>query len=470
MVRGFAILAAVYAAVVYLVPWPAAVKPGGAQLTGLFLATIVGSILEPIPAGAIVLLAVAFAPLVGGLTMAEALGGYANPSVWLVLVAFLISRALIQTGLARRIALLFVRRFGGTSVGVAYSLAASDMVLASMIPSNGARSAGIVLPIVRAISELYGSHPIGFPGAPSADRLGSFLMTGVYQAVCITSGMFITGQVSNFLARDMAHEMGFEISFASWIQASIVPGLLSLLAVPLVALWIMRPGIRRTPEARAFAASELAKLGPIKRAEKIVIAVFAAVGFFWVTSRESWGVDITVTALLGCMTLLVTGVLTWDDIRGESNGWAIFIWYGGLFRLAQGLNDAGVTKAFAESVAGTLGGWGWPTLLAITIVVYFYAHYAFASITAHMVSMFPPFAAVLVAQGAPLGLAVWTFAFLANISACLTHYGTTPAPVYFAQNYVTLKRWWQVGLVASVVHLAIWTTAGFGWWKLLGIW
>ena len=470
MLRGFAILAAVYLGVVYLVPWPDTVKPGGAELTGLFLVTIVGSILEPIPAGAIVLLAVALTPLTGSLTMAEALGGYANPSVWLVLVAFFISRALIQTGLARRIALFFVRQFGGTSLGVSYSLAASDMVLAGMIPSNGARSAGVILPIVRAIAELYGSHPRGSPGPETADRIGSFLMTGVYQAVCITSAMFITGQVSNFLARDMAQEAGFDISFASWVQASIVPGLLSLAAVPLISMWINRPAVRRTPEARAFAAGELEKLGPMNRGEKIVIGVFLAVGFFWMTSREPWGVDITVTALLGCMTLLLAGVLTWDDIKSEGNGWTIFIWYGGLFRLAQGLNDAGVTKAFADGVASVLEGYSWPALLAITIVIYFYAHYAFASITAHMVSMFPPFLAVLLAQGAPLGLSVWTFAFLANISACLTHYGTTPAPVYFAQNYVTLQRWWKMGLVASIIHLVIWTTVGFAWWKLLGIW
>jgi DASS family divalent anion:Na+ symporter len=134
------------------------------------------------------------------------------------------------------------------------------------------------------------------------------------------------------------------------------------------------------------------------------------------------------------------------------------------------MNDAGVTRAFADGVGGALGGYGWPTLFGFTILIYFYAHYAFASITAHMVSMFPAFLAVLVAQGAPLGLTVWTFAFFANLSACLTHYGTTPAPVYFAQNYVTLRRWWGVGLACSVVNLVIWTTAGFAWWKFLGIW
>ena len=465
MLRGLAILAAVYFAVVYLIPKPAAVKPEGWRLTGIFAATIVGSIIEPIPAGALVLLAVTLSALMGGLTITEALSGYSNSSVWLVLVAFFISRALIQTGLARRIALFFVRAFGHSSLGVAYSLAASDMVLAGMIPSNGARSAGVVLPIVRSISELYGS----FPGE-TANRLGAYLMSAVYQAVCVTSAMFITGQVSNFIARDLAHQAGYEISPAGWIRATIVPGLLSMAVVPWLTMKVIRPTIQKTPEARAFAASELANMGPMKTAEWILTCVFATVCFFWVTSRTSWGVDITVTALLGVMVLLLTGVLTWEDIRSEKAGWGIFIWYGGLYRLAQGLNDAGVTKAFANNVGGMLEGYGWPTLFAITIVVYFYAHYAFASITAHMLSMFPAFLAVLLMKGAPIGLAVWTFACFANLSACLTHYGTTPAPVYFAQDYVSLKKWWQAGALASVAHLLIWTTVGFAWWKLIGIW
>jgi DASS family divalent anion:Na+ symporter len=465
MLRGFAILVAVYFVVVLAIPKPAAVKPEGWRLTGIFAATIVGSIIEPIPAGALVLLAVTLSALIGGLTITEALSGYSNSSVWLVLVAFFISRALIQTGLARRIALFFVRAFGKSSLGVAYSLAASDMVLAGMIPSNGARSAGVVLPIVRSIAELYGSHP-----GETAERLGAYLMSAVYQSVCVTSAMFITGQVSNFLARDMAAQAGYDITPAGWIRATIVPGLLSMAAVPWLTMRVIRPTIQKTPEARQFAAAELTKMGSMKSAEWILTCVFSVVCFFWVTSRTPWGVDITVTALLGCMVLLLTGVLTWEDIRGEKAGWGIFIWYGGLYRLAQGLNDAGVTKAFANAVGSQLGGYGWHALFAITIVIYFYAHYFFASITAHMLSMFPAFLAVLLMKGAPIGLAVWTFACLANLSACLTHYGTTPAPVYFAQDYVSLKKWWQAGALASVAHLLIWTTAGFAWWKLIGIW
>ncbi|PYT15189.1 MAG: hypothetical protein DMG59_14585 [Acidobacteria bacterium] len=84
--------------------------------------------------------------------------------------------------------------------------------------------------------------------------------------------------------------------------------------------------------------------------------------------------------------------------------------------------------------------------------------------------MFPPFLAVLLAKGAPIGLMVYAFACFANFAAGLTNYGTTPSPMFFAQNYVPLKKWWQVGAVVSVANLLIWGTVGFGWWKLIGIW
>src|SRR5580698_2244665 len=229
--RGMLALVAVYCAVVYLIPRPATVNPAGWRLTGIFIATIAGSIIQPIPGGALVLLAVTLAALFGGLTVEQALAGYGDKSVWLVMAAFFISRALVNTGLARRIALFFVRMFGKSSLGVAYALSLSDLVLAGVIPSNGARSGGAILPIVRSIAELYGSKP----GA-TAGVLGSFLMTAVYQSICVTSAMFYTGQASNPLAARIAAGFGYQVTWASWIQAAIVPGLVSLLLVPWVVM------------------------------------------------------------------------------------------------------------------------------------------------------------------------------------------------------------------------------------------
>jgi DASS family divalent anion:Na+ symporter len=460
-----AALPLLYCIVVFLVPRPASVRPEGWRLLGIFVATIGGLILRPIPGGALVLAGITLAALFGGMRATQALGGFGDPVVWLVMAAFFISDALLSTGLARRIALVFVRAVGGSSLGVCYALSATDLVLASVIPSNGARSGGVVLPIARSVAELYGSYP-----GPTAALLGSFLMTGVYQSICVTAAMFMTGQASNPLAANIATEtLHYPVTLVSWFAAGIVPGICSMIVVPAVVYRLNRPQIRRTPEARAFAAGELARMGAMDRPQITVLAVFLAVCGLWVTTSFHH-IDITVTALLGAVALLLSGVLKWEQVVANKAAWDIFIWYGGLVRMGQALGEAGVTRAFAHGVAGIFPGAGWVALLALALLIYFYSHYGFASITAHILAMFAPFCAVLIAQGAPPGLTVFSFACFSNLAAGLTHYGTTPAPMFFAHHYVPFRKWWSIGFTVSVVNLAIWSTVGFAWWKLIKVW
>lgn len=464
MYRKLAVLAGIFGAFVFLVPRPEALTPGAWRLAGLFLATVAGLILQPVPGGAVVLLAVTLAPLLTPLKLSDALGGYADPTVWLVMAAFFIARALINTGLARRIALWFVRAFGHSTLGVCYALGLSDMVLASIIPSNAARSGGVILPIARSIAGLYGSEP----GA-TARRMGAFLMAGVYQSICVTAAMFFTGQASNPLAAQMAGGFGYSVTWASWIWAACVPGLCSLALTPWIVSRIYPPEIRRTPEAAEFARAELEKMGPMSRQEKILLAVFVSVCGAWASS--SWtGIDITVTALCGSAVLLLTRVLGWQDVTGEHAAWDIFIWYGGLLRLGKALHEQHVTEAFAQRFGGMLAGLEWFALLVVALLVFYYAHYLFASITAHLLALYAPFLALLTVKGAPLGLVVFSFACFANLSAGLTNYGTTPSPMYYAQGYVSLKDWWRVGFLVSLCHLAVWGSVGFAWWKLIGLW
>ena len=62
------------------------------------------------------------------------------------------------------------------------------------------------------------------------------------------------------------------------------------------------------------------------------------------------------------------------------------------------------------------------------------------------------------------------FAFFANFSAGLTHYGTTPGPIVFSVGYVSQRTWWRVGFLISLVNVAIWLTVGMVWWKITGLW
>ena len=453
------------AAIVLAFPPPAGIDPRSWQLLAIFAATITGCIVRPLPGGAVVLLGVATLAVTRVLPVNEALGGYADPIVWLVLAAFFMSRGMVKTGLGRRIAFLFIKVLGKRSLGLGYALISSDMVLASVVPSNAARSGGILFPIGKSLAEAYGSRP-----GPSATRLGAYLLTLMYQCDVVICAMFLTGQASNVLIAKFARDAtGIELSYARWLLAALVPGLITLLVLPLILYRFFPPEIKHTPEASALASEELRRMGRMSRHETLMLLVFALIAALWMTSGLH-GLHYAVVALVGVAVLLVTGVLNWDDIVTERNAWDVFVWYGGLVRMAEALGETGIIKRFAEVAASFTTGWTWWTALALLLLIYFYVHYGFASITAQVTAMYIPFITVIIAAGAPPYLAVLSLAYFSNLNASLTHYGTTPAPIYFGAGYVTQRLWWRIGLVASLITIPIWVIFGFTWWKVLKLW
>src|ERR1044071_2079750 len=66
--------------------------------------------------------------------------------------------------------------------------------------------------------------------------------------------------------------------------------------------------------------------------------------------------------------------------------------------------------------------------------------------------------------------AVLSLAYFSNLAAALTHYGTTPAPIYFGAGYTTQRTWWTVGLITSLITISVWSLVGFTWWKVLRLW
>ena len=462
--RGLAALVLLYLVLAHLIPAPATITPQGWRQTAIFITVIAGMVTEPLPASALVLIGLT-GMAANGIPMREVLGGFAQPSVWLVIIAMLIAKVMLDCGLARRIALLFVRAVGRTSLGVAYALQMTDVTLASGVPSITARSAGMVLPIARSIAELFDSRP-----GPTAKRLGAFLIAAMYQGSAVACAMFLTGQASNLLGADLALKLAnVEVTWASWFVAAIVPGLLSCAVVPWIAYRLLTPEVTSTPEAPIFAAAELKKMGPLSRDEWVTLLVFVGVGLMWITS--AWHrLDVTFVAMVGIGVLLASGTLTWQAASGERSAWDVFVWYGGMLRMGELLNNTGSTRVLAENVAGLFLGIPWAVVLVGILIIYFYAHYFFASITAHMLAMFPPFVAVLIGIGVPPPLAVYSLLCTTNLTAGLTHYGTTTGPILFGVGYVSSADWWKVGFVTSVANIVIWLAAGGVWWKWLGFW
>lgn len=453
--------------VIYFLPVPDGVDPRGMHMAGIFVGTILGLILQPLPTASMALVGLAAAMMTGTMTPEkEALQGFGNATIWLIVAAFFIADGFLITGLGRRIALLFVSVLGRSSLGLSYGMALTDLVLAPATPSNTARAGGVVYPIVTSLATVNDSEPTS---DESRRRLGSYLSLTSVQVNTVTSAMFVTAMAGNPLAVSFASHQQVTITWGTWALAAIVPGLVALATMPWVMSKVYPPSLRSTPEAPAQARQQLREVGPMSRAEWIMLATFVVLLLLWVLGG-TLRINATAAAFLGVAILLVTKVLTWKDMAKNSGAWSTLIFFSVLVGMATHLNTLGVIDWIGNTVSSLVGGMPWPIAFGILALVYFYVHYFFASNTAQIVAMYSVFLGAAIGAGTPALFAALAFGFIGNLIGGISHYASGPAGVIYGSGYVTTAEWFKVGFIASVVNILIWTVVGSGWMFVMGLW
>lgn len=466
----------------FVVPVPEGVSSNAWHLLALFVGTIVAIIGKVMPIGAIAVLAITLVALTGVTNespsgaVKDALSGFSNSLIWLIGIAIMISRGLAKTGLGNRIGYYFIALFGRKTIGVGYALAISELIIAPVTPSNTARGGGIIHPIMKSIATSFGSSP----EAGTSRKIGHYLALVNYHINPITSAMFITATAPNpLIVKLIADATGADISitWGTWALAALLPGLICIALVPLVVYAVYPPEVKSTPDASLFAQNKLHEMGRLSFDEKVMVSVFALLLILWagvpaMLFGPAFTVNTTAVAFLGLSVLLVTGVLSWEDVLKEKSAWDTVVWFSALVMMATFLNKLGLVGWFSHVVEGSIAhlGFGWEISALILVVVYFYVHYFFASTTAHITAMFAAFYSAGLVLGAPplyLGLLL---AGASSLMMSLTHYATGTSPIIFGSGYVSMENWWVMGFIMSLVNLLVWGVVGGLWWKVLGYW
>jgi anion transporter len=461
----YSLLALGIVLVLWFMPTPSGLKPQAWHLFAVFFGTIVAFITQPMPTGPIALISFVGVVLTQIVPASEALGYFSNSNTWLIVSAFIYARGFIKTGLGRRIAFLLTKAFGDSTIKLAYSLSLSDLIMAPAVPSNTARAGSVLFPILRSLCTTFKSEP-----GETSRKIGAFLVQSVFQCNAVTSATFLTAMAANPMVAELAGKtLNVKITWGSWLLGAIVPAIISLLVIPLFLFKVYPPEIKKTPEARVMAEEELAKMGAPSFAEKVMLAVFVLSLAFWSTSQYT-GLDTVIIALTAISVLLVTDVLEWNDVASEKTAWDTFVWASIVLGLAGSLVKVGFITWFAKGIGASISGIDGFYALAILLVAYMYAHYGFASLSAHVSAMYAAFIAVAAAAGVPPLLAALSLGYLSSLCAGLTHYSTGPAPLYFGAGYVDQATWWKLGFMTSLLHLVIWVGLGSLWWKVLGLW
>jgi len=393
------------------------------------------------------ILALSATVLTGTLKPHEAYSGFSEGFILLIIVAFLIARGVIKSGLGKRIA----------SLGLAYSVIAADMLIAPAFPSNTARS-GVLFPLVNSLAADSGSKVAD----GSRKKIGSFLMMASMAGLTLSSTLWLTAMAANPAGAKMALEYGIEISYGSWVMAAFLPVLALFFLVPWVIYKVYPPEIHHTPDAPLIAQAALNKMGRVSRNEWIMGSVFVGMVTLWMLS-STLGLDKTAVAFLGLGVLMVSNIFTLEDMKEEGNALGTLIWFAILFAMSLYLNKLGFMGWLGDHISTLIAGYSWGVVYVSLIIAYVLIHYFFVSQTAQMLALFSVFLEVGMSAGVPPYLMAFMLLFATNFNAIITPQGSSANVIYAGSGYIEALEIYRVGGIITLLNTVVFLTLGTAW-------
>jgi len=441
----------------WLTPVPAGLSPPAWHLFAVFAAAIASVLVGAFPLLTSTMLAVAAAVLTGTISPAQAFAGFANPSVLLVIIAFLVAQAIVKSGLGNRISLFMVSRFGRSPLGLAYSVVLTDAVIAPAFPSNTARG-GVLYPVVLSVAQGAGSKP----GDDQERRLGGYLMYCTMASLAVSSALWMTATSANPIGLQIAKDFGLDIGFGKWLLTASVPALTAIVLLPLVVARLFPPGVKATPEAPAAARAALGQMGSLSREERITAVAFALMVGGWIFA-DALKLNVTSIAFAGLGVLLMTNVLTLDDIAKQGDTLSTFLWLAVLFALSGQLNELGFMSFVGQRLAAQLTGLSWPVTYVALVALYVAIHYMFVSQSSQVLALLGVFLDVGTRGGVPAPLMAFALLFASSYFSVITPQGGSQNVIFVGSGYLTQGALYRLGLLVTLFFLAVFLVVGTPW-------
>ncbi|MCZ6831175.1 MAG: DASS family sodium-coupled anion symporter [Gammaproteobacteria bacterium] len=442
--------------VIWFTPVPAGLDPQAWQLFAIFAAVIFSVISGALPIVLASILGLVAAVMTATLEPRQAYAGFGEGLIWLIVAAFLVGRGVINSGLGYRVAYLLVRRFGSSSLGLGYSLVATDALIAPAFVSNTARS-GVLFPIVCALAESNHSRPED----GSRRHIGAYLTMTSMAGLALSSGLWLTAMGANPIGVALAAGYGIKIDFGSWFLASSVPTITAMLVVPWMLYRVFPPELKATPHAPIEAQARLDEMGPLSRKEWTTLATVLGLVGGWAFAG-ALGIDTASVALLGFAVLMLGGVFTLEDLRKSGGALEILIWFAILFTMSSELNRLGFMSYLGDQLAGGLVDLPWPLLYTSLIVIYVLIHYLFVSQTAQLLALFGVFLSIAVPH-VPGPLIAMMLLLATNFFSVITPQGSSCNVILAGSGYVTSREIYKYGGLITLANLVIYLVIGTPW-------
>ena len=433
---------------------------------------------------------------------ADAVAGFADPVIFLLLAGFVLAEALQAHGVDRRVALAVLVRFGTSARGLVLGVMVATALL-SMVVSNTATVA-MMVPVVLGIVESVTDLAEVDAGDARASNLQVAMLLGVAYAASIGGVGTLIGTPPNAIVVGQLGELvGREVTFVQWLAIG-----LPLVAVTLPVAWVLLTYVVYPPErydvdrARERARSELRSMGTLSTRGRRTVAIFAATAALWILGGleflfadllpSAWRVTLfggagasvfgpgghegvlfyVLVGLLAVPALVTSGAAAWDDLVDID--WGTLLLLGGGISLANALSDTGATRWLAEVTLGPLEGSS-VLLVLLAVIALTVAVGELASNTAMAAIVAPLLVNAGPAYAGALGTSAETASVLLAVTgAVAASYGfalpvaTPPNAIVFGAGYVERDHMLRAGVLLDVVVVLL--TTGMAYLLIRSLW
>ncbi len=408
-------------------------------------------IFEPVPLQVTALCIGVLLALTGVSSVKDAWAAYMHPVVVFIMSCLIFAIALEKVGITKRMGYYIARKAGDSVVRFTFILACG-LGLASTVMHDAAATAiaiSAMLPMMRAA------------GVEPHTNTARFMMLSLPFA-CSSGGMgtLIGGGRCMVSAAFLKEFTGIEITFLDWFVFAFPAALVTVPVAVAVVYFLYRPD--PTLKLPKFETES----GPFSPAEKRTLWILVVIMLVWLT--KNWhGLDYSLTGPLGIAALVLSGVLTWDDIQ-EHLEWGTFLFiFGGGLALGLAMESSGAAKYFANLFFPLVKGGGWLLLFGAIAVFGALVTNVMANVAAAALIM-PIALPLAVMEGVDPRIIALCLGMATSFAMILV-IGCPPNAIAYSYKQFTSFDLTKAGLVATPILLGILILVAATWWKLIGL-
>ena len=438
------------------------INPAIDKVIAVALWMIIWWVTEAVSISVTALIPLALFPLLGIGDIKEVASNYANPIVYLFFGGFVIALALEKVNLHKRIALSILKITGTKANGIILGFMIATGLM-SMWISNTA-STVVMLPIAVSVIQLLIDDEDGF--TKNDRNFALSIMLGIAFGANIGGMATLIGTPPNSVMLAFLNESyNIDIGFFQWMKMGVPFSIiLMIITYFMITKVFYKNNLGNIGKSGNIIQTELDKLGPVSKGEKVVLTIFLITAISWMLRSylnqllpEITLTDTTISVIAALLMFIVPinykdgkFPLAWEDTSRLP--WGILILFGGGLALASGLAQSGFIDMIGSYISQQ-EDWSMWIVTAVLIFLMLFMTELMSNV-ALVTILIPLVVGIAIGMDVPV-LQMVIPVTLASSCAFMLPMATPPNAIVFASGHVRVDQMARVGVVLNLISVGL---------------